>query len=233
MTKRKSGVRIGTVTLIEVVGDFQQPSGKIRKIWKCQCSCGKIVQIKSTSLHKNSSCKDCQNVKNDFRKKVSCTKLEILHRSRYYHMLARCNDPSKPEYKNYGARGIGVCERWTGEEGLTNFCKDMGNCPKGCTLDRIDNNGNYCPENCKWSDWKTQSFNKRKNTKNTSGRVGVYWFSRVGKWTAAIVVDGVQKHLGYFIDFEKAVEARIAAETLYWGEVCLEANVLKKSDRDA
>ena len=138
-------------------------------------------------------------------------------------MVARCYDPKELGYENYGERGITVCDRWLGEDGLYNFCSDMGYCEKGLTLDRINTNGNYSPENCRWAPRQTQGFNTRKHKTNTSGRTGVYWFDRVGKWTAAIVFNQKQIHLGYFHTFEAAVVAREKAEIHYFGELRPEA----------
>lgn len=81
-------------------------------------------------------------------------------------MLGRCNNPKVSNYKNYGGRGVAVCERWSNKEnGFKNFLADMGESPVGKSLDRIDNNkliDGYCPENCKWSSSKEQNNNKRK-----------------------------------------------------------------------
>ena len=75
----------------------------------------------------------------------------------YHHMKERCLSPNCKEYKHYGARGITVCDDWMKFE---NFYRDMGDPEFGYTLDRIDNNGNYCKENCKWSTQKEQVRNR-------------------------------------------------------------------------
>lgn len=75
-------------------------------------------------------------------------------------MIQRCEDPEHGSYKYYGARGISVCARW--RENFKAFLEDMGDKPKGKTLDRIDNDGNYESDNCRWATFTEQSNNKRK-----------------------------------------------------------------------
>lgn len=79
----------------------------------------------------------------------------------WQHMKTRCYKEDSISYKNYGARGITVCDRWL--QSFENFYADMGERPEGTSLDRIDNEGNYEPSNCRWTTSKIQANNKRGN----------------------------------------------------------------------
>jgi len=90
-----------------------------------------------------------------------------LEKHPLYHtweaMRQRCNDPNAANYKNYGGRGISVCKRWND---FRKFIEDMGERPQGMTLDRINNDGNYTPKNCKWSTISEQNKNQRRYKKD-------------------------------------------------------------------
>lgn len=99
---------------------------------------------------------------NELRKETNRSKHKLY--STWLSLKDRCNNPRNKYYHNYGARGIKVCERWQDHaNGFENFLADMGERPDGYSIDRIDNNGDYCPENCKWSDKIEQNLNKRTN----------------------------------------------------------------------
>lgn len=132
----------------------------------------------------------------------------------YGGMKKRCLQENDKDYPRYGGRGVKICDRWLGVDGFFNFVDDMGERPDGCTLDRIDSEGDYSPENCRWADINTQGLNKR-NVKHR----GVIFYESLNKYRARISVDKINYELGMFEDLEEAIEVRKQAELKYLGRI--------------
>lgn len=132
--------------------------------WECVCDCGTQRPVSSLTL-KNGTSKSC-----------GCLKIEVAKRQFLKHghennrgktrtytswdnMVQRCTNPNRPEYKHYGGRGITICQKWRTFE---NFYSDMGDRPNNRSLDRINNDGNYEPDNCRWATRSQQVSNRRK-----------------------------------------------------------------------
>lgn len=136
--------------------------------------------------------------------------------SSWMSMKRRCYYKKAPNYSRYGARGITVCDRWLNS--FENFLEDMGERPEGKTIDKINNDGNYEPDNCRWATSKEQKNNQnvKINTKASSGVVGVYWNKVVKKWYAGIGVNKKLIWLGKFDTKEEAIKTRKEAERKYY-----------------
>ena len=140
--------------------------GVRNRYWLCRCICGnqKEIYAYSLSLGYSQSCGCLQkerasgaSFKHGFANRTSPTSEYRI----YVGMKTRCLNPSGDDVKNYGGRGITICDRWL--ESFQNFYADMGPRPIGKTLDRINTNGNYEPGNCRWATPKEQGRNKRTN----------------------------------------------------------------------
>lgn len=209
------GQTFGRLTAIEPVG-----TNKSRQyLWRCDCSCGNTHTVTGTSLIEGQT-KSCGCYAAEVHGKASITH-GMSHTPEYQawkNALYRCTKSSNKKFKDYGGRGIKMCERWSEPlpKGFLNFYEDMGDC-NGLTLERVDVNGDYSPDNCVWADVFVQGFNTRMSTSNTSGVTGVCE-TKDGKWQAYIGYMGRNVHLGYFIKFEDAVSVRKEAELKYHGK---------------
>jgi hypothetical protein len=197
MTKERK-VRVGQVfeflKIQEVINSY-----------RCivRCVCGKEKNVKISELvrgsHKSCGCKRSYFLSSRF------SGLSIKHRKLFHvwgGICARCNNKNHIAYENYGGRGINVCNEWKTFDG---FFKDMGVSYKsGLTIDRIDNDGNYCKENCRWITRKEQALNKR-NTAYIDTPLGKM------KLAEAVIVSGI----GYGILKQRSRKLKWPAERMF------------------
>jgi hypothetical protein len=165
----KQGDRYGNLTIINQVKSYISPKkNKPKRRFECKCDCGNVVSIILADMRsgKTKSCGCIKDNLTSIRNSIHNNtwkdgkRISIPEYNTWRGMKERCSNPNHKAYKDYGGRGIMVCERWINS--YVNFLKDMGKKPSNdYSIDRINVNGNYEPSNCKWATKVEQQKNKR------------------------------------------------------------------------
>lgn len=177
----RTGQRFGRLTVIEEAGRDKHRN----VIWKCRCDCGNESYVTTADLKKTKSC-GCWNIdaiiqrntRHGASKRGSITKLYKV----WAAVKQRCTNPKNKAYKNYGGRGVKLCDEWLEYEPFEKWAFENGYA-EGLQLDRIDNNGSYSPDNCRFVSAVENSHNKRNNvwiTIDGKTALAVDWAKEVG-----------------------------------------------------
>ena len=165
-----------------VVGAVAIKEGNGRWKVRCRCRCGYVTDVVINTLIRRKS-RSCGCIKKGAHPELGKYqgRSKTLEYTQWRQMISRCHNPEHHRYPLYGARGIKVCDRW--RENFLAFSGDMGPRPDGHTLDRIDNDGDYAPGNCRWATQKQQMNNTRANRLiefNGTTRTMKQWAETVG-----------------------------------------------------
>lgn len=176
------GVKSGHLKVIRV------ENHKSRNMCFCVCDCGRNTWARVSRIisGRSQSC-GCRRYDKVTSHGMSGKRNRHPLYGIWTSMVARCSNVKHKQYDSYGGRGITVCDRWLGNEGFANFLSYMGDRPDGCSLDRVDNDKGYSPDNCRWATVKVQQRNTRGNRMATcdgktqcvaawAEEVGVPWY---------------------------------------------------------
>lgn len=222
--KDETGNRYGRLTVLEYAG-----TNGHNALWKCKCDCGNECVKLGIQLRRQQT-RSCGCIHKE-QLSARNQRYSVIAPRRLYQtwhgMIDRCEKRKSKYYCNYGGRGISVCEEWHDFDSFASWALTHGY-SDDLTIDRVDNDGNYCPENCKWSTKVEQENNKRTNRRVEIGGKTM----NLGQWceTYGISPITVQSRLRYGWNIEDAIKTPVSPKKKV---MCIETGEVFETAREA